>query len=267
MIRSRIHVASIFLLLLVTVTNGTTGDNQKWQLKIGLSKQTYLVREPIWLDAVATNISSDTVRSWGLGPPCIASFHVEVRDSLGKVLPYTGVMWDYVRGDGFLMDPNEQYYGCYDLVDLFALTPSRISFRFGLIPPGKYSVRAGYEDAVSQEISFEIVEPTGLEREVYEMLIKAFEIAPNSPVFGGVVKQYPKSVYAETAFRVLFRRSELLKRFPNSGYTEISLSNSTRQLSPEAKREYLSEVVSRYPETRVAKFAMRMLMMLEKGEK
>jgi hypothetical protein len=256
------HITLIFLLWLLLIPSVSLAADQRLQLEIGLSKQTYLAREPIWLDAVATNISSDTVRSWGFGPPCLESFHIEVRDSLGKVLPYTGPMWDYVRGDGFLMGPNEQYYGCYDLVYLFA--SSRIHFWFGLIPPGKYSVRAGYEGAVTQEISFEIVEPTGQEKEVYQMLIKAFEIAPNSPVFREVVERYPKSVYAETAFRELFRRSELLKRFPNSGYTEISLSAATRELSREAKHEYLSEVINEYPETRAAKFAKQMLKMLEK---
>ncbi|MEW5994523.1 MAG: hypothetical protein AB1744_09020 [Candidatus Zixiibacteriota bacterium] len=256
--------AAVFMLLVLSMpTLGVAGDDQKWQLEIELSKQTYLAREPIWLDAVATNISSDTVRTWGMFPLCDGPFHIEVRDSLGKALPYTGPVFDLYWGDGFLMGPNEQYYGCYDLVYLFA--SSRIHFWFGLIPPGKYSVRAGYRGAVSQEISFEIVEPTGQEVEVCQMMVKAFESGAKTSLFREVVERYPKSsVYAETAFHRLYRGGEFLKRFPNSGYTDISLRSATRELSREAKHEYLSGMINEYPETRAAKFAKRMLMMLEK---
>jgi hypothetical protein len=255
-------LTSLLLLAQLMPAVGLAAD-QKLELEISLSKQTYLLREPIWLDAVLTNISSDTVRSWGMAPPCFESFHIEVRDSLGKKLAYTGPMWDYVRGDGFLMDPNEQYYGCYDLVYLFA--SSRIHFWFGLIPPGKYSVRGRYDDALSQEIGFEIVEPTGQEREVCQMLVEAFESGAKTWHFREVVERYPKSsVYGETAFERLYRGSEFVKQFPNSGYAETSLTAATRELSREAKHEYLSAVINEYPETRAAKFARRMLMMLEK---
>jgi len=44
------HMTPLILLLLVTVSLGVAGEDQKWQLEIGLSKKTYLLREPIWLD-------------------------------------------------------------------------------------------------------------------------------------------------------------------------------------------------------------------------
>ncbi len=265
----------ILLLVLSASTLCVAGEDQKWQLEIGLSKTTYLLRESIWLDAVATNVSSDTIRSRGMFPPCLGPLHVEVTDNMGKVLPYTGPIYDGVWGDGFLVKPNEQYYGCFDLLDLFAF--SRISTSLGIIPTGKYSVRALFGGAVSQEIAFEVVEPTMQEAEAYQMLIKACENlraslfregvdqSPKSlyAEFRDVVERYPKSVYAETAFRRLRPWDEFLKRLPNSGHAEMILRNSTEQLTREEKRKYLTEVVSAYPETRAARFARQMLWMQE----
>jgi hypothetical protein len=88
MIRSRIHVASIFLLLLVTVPLGATTDDQQLQLKIGLSKTTFLLNEPIWLDATLTNVSADTVRIFGFWPPAQGDrFGIEIKKRAGEILP------------------------------------------------------------------------------------------------------------------------------------------------------------------------------------
>ncbi|MEW5994522.1 MAG: hypothetical protein AB1744_09015 [Candidatus Zixiibacteriota bacterium] len=170
MTRSRIHVASIFLLLLMTVPRGTTADDQQLKLEIGLSKGTYLLREPIWLDVTLTNISGDTIRIVPLDPPCQGGVGIELRDSLGNEMPYTGPSILLAPREGFILDPEEQYYDCFDIVALFNTFRSILGYNFGLLPPGKYDVQVYYGKAISQKLTFEIREPTGVEREALLLL-------------------------------------------------------------------------------------------------
>lgn len=268
MIRSRIHVASIFLLLLVTVPRGTTGDNQRWQLEIGLSKETYLLNEPIWLDVTLTNVSGDTMRIVPLDPPCQGGVGIELRDSLGNEMPYTGPSILLAPRKGFILDPGEQYYDCFDLLDLYPSSKIKgliEAYFLRFISLGKYKVRARYRSTSSQEIEFEVIEPSGDEKETYQLLHKAFTFLLDRKSdlqrqkLQELIDRFPNSVYVEKAHRELFQRSELVQKFPNSGYNKINLKVLTRELAHKQKREFLEKVIQDHPESRSAKYAQQML--------
>ena len=135
----------LVLFLLVSAPCGTAGDNQKLQqlqLEIGLSKTTFLLNEPIWLDATLTNVSTDTVRiSWMCLPCRDGWFDIKLEDDHGNVVPYTGRVNIMASRHGWVIHSQEEYYECFDLPEFYG------SFKNGLIgstwlrflPPGKYN--------------------------------------------------------------------------------------------------------------------------------
>lgn len=240
-------------------------ENQKLKLEIGLSKQTYLLRETIWLDVTLTNVGVDTTRVVHLDPPCQGGVGIELRDSLGKEMSYTGPSILLAPREGFNLEPKEQYYDCFDLIELFSTYRSLLGVYFGLLPQGKYEVQARYREALSQKLTFEIVEPTGAEGEALLLFEEGMKLilrkqpGPSTEKLNNVTSQFPSSVYAEKAYRELFQRNELVREFPNSGYNKINLIALTRKLGSRGKREFLENIIRDHPETRNARFARQML--------
>jgi hypothetical protein len=103
----KIAIGPLFICSPLLQTFAETEKNQRWDLQIELSKDKYVLREPVWMDVTLTNVSQDTLRSW-LGAPCVGVFHVHVKDSLGKELQYSGPMFDIVWTEGLLMVAGEQ---------------------------------------------------------------------------------------------------------------------------------------------------------------
>ncbi|RKX27280.1 MAG: hypothetical protein DRP47_06790 [Candidatus Zixiibacteriota bacterium] len=257
------------LLLSILVSTTTAGSNPKLKLEIELSKEVFLEREPIWLDITLINVSSDTMRAGGLFPPCQSPgpFSVELKDGRGEHMKYTGLLYNMgpAKGPGLLLHPKEQLYGCYDLLELFSTYRSLLRQRFGLLAPGKYSVRGRYGNTFSQEVDFEVVEVTENEMEAYKLLNTAYALWLKDPFdstnqeFRQIVNQFPNSVYAEKAMREIAPKSELLRQFPNSGYNEQGLRTLTGKLSKGEKTELLQQIISDHPGTRSARFAQQML--------
>jgi hypothetical protein len=246
----------LVVFLLVSVSHGTTGDNRKLQLEIGLSKETYLLNEPIWLDVTLTNVSADTLRIVPLDPPCQGGVGIELRDSL----------------KGFILNPGELCYDCFDLLQLYCSSKIKgliDAYFLRFLPTGKYKVRALYRSAYSQVIEFEIIEPIGDEKEAYQLLHKAFPFLLDkktdlmNQTLQELINRFPNSVYVEKAHRELFQRSELVEKFPNSGYNRVNLKVLTHKLAPREKREFLEKVIRYHPESRSANFAQQMLKWLE----
>jgi hypothetical protein len=266
MIHTTKNLTLLVVFLLVLVPNGVTEDDQKLQLEMELSKSTYLVGEPIWLDATLTNVSSDTVRIFGFFPPCQGHwFNIELKDQQGNVVPYSGPDYHVVIGEGWIIEPQEHYYGCYNLLELFNTKRSLYSFFWQILPPGSYKVRASYENICSQEIEFQVVEPKGDEKEAYQlfesaktlMMQKEFDLERQK--LQELVNRFPQSAYAEKAHKELGQEKELLLKYPNSGYNGVNLKSLTRELASEQKQEFLGNVIRDHPETRSAKFARQML--------
>ncbi len=261
----KIAIGSLFICSSYLQTFAEAKKNQKWDLQIELSKDKYLLREPVWMDVILTNVSPDTLRAW-LGPPCVGVFYVHVKDSLENGLQYSGPMFDIVWSEGILMAAGEQLYKCFNLLDYFAV--DRIAFWFGEFPPGKYSVTAMYNGIHSSELQFEVVEPKGCEEDAYRLILNAFKIRYKRPdstkaLLLKLLELYPESVYAERALQKLGQKQNLLKKFPNSGFCNDILKSLTREMAHDEKREYLSEIKESFAGTRAAKFAEQILKWLE----
>jgi hypothetical protein len=249
------------------------------ELDISLSKQVYLEAEPIWLDVTLTNISQDTARAWGLCLPCQMGFEVVVRDERGDTLEYSGLLFDMKRGAGWIMMPGESHYGCLDLSEYFGEPPEPraplASFTFTKsLKPGKYVVEAKHhirsQTINSSELSFAVRQPEGEEQEGYRLLqaayldwIKGSDHSTIQDTLSKIIKSYPKSPYAEKAFRHLPQRNDelFLERFPNSGYTQGAIQAITSDKNEQEKRKLLQKIMELYTETRSAKFAEQMLRM------
>jgi hypothetical protein len=263
----------LVVFLLVSAPFDATGDSQQLQLELGLSKKTFLLNEPIWLDVTLTNVSTDTVRILGLCLPCRdGSFDIELEDDHGNVVPYTGRVNIMASRNGWAIHSQEEHYECFDLLEFFRSGQvkglvNRLFLRF--LDPGKYEVRAQYRGGIySNKIVFEVVEPTGDEKEAYQLLNKAFSFLSDNPdlhrqKLQELIDQFPNSMYVEKVYRELFQPGELLQKFPNSGYCEFSLRNLSGDLDPTEKREFLENVIQDHPETRSAKYAQQMLKWLE----
>ncbi|MGB2697981.1 MAG: hypothetical protein WBD28_09025, partial [Candidatus Zixiibacteriota bacterium] len=244
-------------------------DNTPLKLEIKTSKEVFLRSEPIWIDAILSNISQDTVRVYGLCLPCQSRFHVEVKDEKGNTLKYTGPVYDMIPGSGWIMHPEESYHKCLNLLDYFFQYKNLIELVFlkGL-KPGTYTVRARYETTNSNEVKFEVKEPEQSEKEAYQLVKDAYYSQTKKPdstseYFKQLVNSFPKSAYAEIGYKELYHDKKLLENFPNSGYTERTLERLTDTLSLEQKYEFLHKVINKHPNTRSTKFAEKMLKTIE----
>ena len=260
------NLIMLVMFLLFAAAHVTTGDERQLQLEIGLSKTTFLLNEPIWLDVTLTNVSQDTVRIFGFWPPAQGDrFGIEIKNRKGEILPHTGPRYNVLRSKGWIVEPEEQYYGCFNLLELFNTYRGLRSFFWQILPVGSYRVRTRYEGIYSEEIEFEVVQPTEDQKAPYQFLLKADSLLWQEGVdsmkqkLQELINRFPNSVYAEKAHSDLSQDEELLQRFPNSGYNGIGLKGLTRELADEEKREFLEKVIRDHTGSRSARYAQQML--------
>ncbi len=277
------------LVFIVIFFSGVNSSENKWKLEIKLDKQNYISHEPIWLDITLTNITSDTLRTHGLVSPNCRKFFIELIDEAGKLVEYTGAVNSMVTLPGkLLLNAGEQDYRSFDLLELFASYDKNSGYsvpimRFPFIPEGTYTVRVLFEDDISNELTFNIVEPAGDEKEALELIEKAGKIwkqnntDPSSQIYKEIVERFPNSVFAETCFylsrfysqerwnglkdgsydkRILYK--EMLHNYPNSGQSKGWLMAITRDMDDSKKMNFLNKLKETNPNTRSAKFIEQM---------
>jgi len=71
---NRIYLLSLLTTLLAF--SSTHASDNNWDIKIELSKQEYVLHEPVLLDVTLTNNTSDTLRTHGLIVPNHYHFHI-----------------------------------------------------------------------------------------------------------------------------------------------------------------------------------------------
>jgi hypothetical protein len=165
-----------------------------------------------------------------------------------------------------VLSTGEDYYGCFNLLELFNKSRGLLRHIWGELPIGHYILDASYQGiSASPQIGFDIVVPTDQETAPYQLLQDAFsamrqdESDVQARKLRELIEKFPGSVYVEKALRELFEDKELLRRFPNSGYTERSLMALTRELDPQSKETFLEEVIRTQSGSRSAKLAEQML--------
>lgn len=275
---------------LLSAVNGSA-EEQKYDLQITLEKQNYLLYEKIWLDATLTNMSTDSIRTDGIVAPNHLGFTIDLKDDSGKSVDYTGATWSMISGPGrILLMPGEHEYECFDMLEIFGrrLTPSGytiLGMFFPHIPVGSYTLQAHFEDVSSNELSFNIVEASGVEKEAFDIVLEAFQLwqredtDPAGQKFQEIYNQYPNSVFAQTSLflsriysenrsfegRVdrMSLRKEMLQKFPNSGDTRGWIRGITYDLGPSEKAKVLNQTIEANPSSRSAKFSRQMLRKLQ----
>ncbi len=282
--------ASIPFFLCVSILSSSLSANENdWGLEISLSKQSYILHERIWLDVILTNISSDTLRSDGLWVPNHGGFGIAITDANGDVLEYTGPQSLLPGGPGqLLFEVGEQEFGSFDLLESFGNRDDSSGYRvlswvFPYIPTGTYTVKVYCEGTVSDELAFDIVEPSGEERVVLGLIEEASSVytrdnrGPSVQRFGSIVDGYPNSVFAEQCFYFSRRytqksrdevrqgtfdqrgfTSEMLMNYPNSGHSRNWLKATTREMEDEEKLDLFNRLIEHKSGTRAARFARQM---------
>ncbi|MFH2048543.1 MAG: hypothetical protein ABIJ12_03765 [bacterium] len=288
----KLLIPVLILLFIACHPGKEKNDIKKLSLDISLSKKTYLLNEPIWLDVTLKNISDENIRIYGLCPSCLnGSLSIDMVDSLGKEIRYSGYVYDMVPGKGWILEPQEEYYRCFNLLETNGF------INYGLIgamylkylPSGKYRMRAHSWRTYSQELSFEVMEPIGEEKATYDDYINAvitdqnnndkisFEneniVAYKEDKLVSVYKRlklflekYPNCQYSEKVSWDI-DKSTFLEKFPNSGFNESNLRYLTDKMEDSEKINFLYQVIIDYPNTRSCKFAEQMLRMMDKEEK
>jgi len=285
----KITIVQLLLFSVIFSSNIHSSEN-KWKLEIKLDKQNYISHEPIWLDIELLNNRSETIRTHGLLYPNHREFFIELRDSNGEPVEYTGAQYSLAQHPGNLfLDPGEKEYGSFDLLKLFQFrkelpgySDSKILFRY--IPKGTYTVQVHYEGDFSNELTFNIVESFGDEKEVKRMIEDAERSSgkhasyPAAKKFQEIVDRFPNSVFAEICFhesrflskeirdgmKVSFRESnnkikmEMLENYPNSGDSKSWLRSITRDMDDSSKMNLLNNLKEANPNTRSAKFIEQM---------
>ncbi len=269
-----------------------------WSLEISLDKESYVLHEPIWLDMTLTNLTSDTMRTTALSALHEFDKAVDLRNSDGTAVEYTGHIPLVAYGPGILFEAGGQRYGCWNLQLKYGLRPgnseySVIGFRFPTMPRGTYTVQVELEGLVSNELSFTIVEPSGAEREALLQIENASAMSTQdtdmaSQTFDDVVDRFPGSAFAEKCYylsryyspeiqaaiqrntfdeRVIHR--EMLQKYPNSGRSIGWVRSAVKGLEDSEKLAFLDSLSERNRGTRAAKFANQMrnrLLKQKEGE-
>lgn len=239
-------------------------DQPLWELSVHLKKDTFLFREPIWLDVKLTNVSNDTIRFWSLHPCQGLGLDIVLANGNGDTIPYSGPQFDFMLKEGTILHHDDEVYDTYDLIELFAVKYTNTIY-FGGLPPDEYNVQAFYGDVASNKIGLAVINPTGADKETEHMLLDAlsYSFRKNSDSLIAslqkVLELYPNSVYAEIPGLRVLSIEEFLERFPNSGNTGLALQDHIDGLSANAKKLYLENVIAKYQGTRAARHAEQLL--------
>lgn len=265
-------IISVIAVTLIFTSALSSPCQGQLQLDVGLSDSTFNVLQSIWLDVQLTNIGKDTVRIWGLPFPTDLPFRIVLINGSGDTLRPI-LNRDVVLKEGFLLAPGKSYYYCFDLSEYWHNYQVQKGAPFNQftrsLAPGEYKVYAeyaiGHPKIITPTISFEVAEPTGagaealkLYQEAYQCFLKKDSTSTNTKL-KEVIKRFPNSVYSERALWKLKYRQTLLEKFPDSGFNQSGLRKLTEGMTKEKRQVFLQETTNKYPGTRSAKFAQQML--------
>ncbi|MFQ6609130.1 MAG: hypothetical protein ACE5EE_11480 [Fidelibacterota bacterium] len=291
-------VTLVFYVLMVICPVWLSGQTE---ITLTLDKDTFLVDERIWFEAEEKNNSDEVVYSSIFRPSARSYCKVILKDSKGKEWPFRGgIAYIPYRPDwkGHEMKVGQNRYLTKDLLGIFGISDGNHRFVFWL-PPGHYFLQVilhtnyhwvaefkklyreygsnaynmvDKRTVYSNSVEFDIVEPTGVEKEVQQQLLEAYrltwDIKQGStvqrqifPILKEILDSYPKSVYAMAAHKSLrggiashvgYRMDLMVDmvRFKDRFYVNSLIG----PLGEETARQIFPELRSKYPNTRLAKY-------------
>jgi hypothetical protein len=274
----------IFLVFATNIGFTSAKNNNVINLSISLEKNTFLIREPIWLEITAVNLSDTDIVIFPLVPECISCIRIILKNSQEKPLQYEGMIYDYVSGypRGALVKPNEVYKNepKYNLLDGFGERVNNWPLR-RFLKPGTYTVQVLYLERVSSNIlEFEVKTPQGDEEKAFKLLAEGisylFKDQRDELVrkLEELVAKYPKSAYADLAYyemtywdknkeRAKKSARELILKYPDSKFTRNAFWKLLRGEKRENKKKILKEWISKLPGTKAEEYAKQTLEALE----
>lgn len=279
----RVHSILAAISCLLALASSLHAQEHRWGIEASLAKNQYVQHEPIWLDITLTNVTSDTQRTDGLEYPNHRQFLVDVKDSAGHSLKYTGGMFDFASAPGaLLLEPGQTDYGSFGLAGQFGITGKGsdgmlMGFWFPLMNCGSYTVQVHFEDAASAELSFLVVKPSGEAKKMLHLIKKAnsdwkkHKLPAASLKFREAVDRFPDGPYADKCYylstmyspevqgnRSTYDKtildSALLSKYPNSGDSRDWILAITRKMDSQAEKKFLDKLAEANPNSRSAKF-------------
>ncbi len=275
---------AVLFLLAITYAGVFAGENT-WSIEIELAKKEYIYHESVWLDIMLTNLTSDAIQTNGLIQPNYRDFFIELKNEDGKTVEYTGPEYFLAASPGDLMiESGGQDYASLDLLTYLSSYEELSGYgvvrdRFPFLPEGQYSVKVIFDGATSNELTFNIVQPTGEEIEVLKLIEEACAVwvqdstAPASDIYKKIVEKYPNSVFAEKCY-YLSRfysqeiwdglkngtydkrnlKMEMVNKFPNSGHSKDWCNAITYGMDDVAIDEFVNNLLQSKPDTRCSKY-------------
>lgn len=264
-------------------------------VRISTDKSEYLEAEPIicTLSFINNSEFSDSIdydKIFGL-------YYIKVHDQKKKKLQYNGGHGDWIGGARYrLIKPNDTVSNSFILSELFANTilSKSINSAPGYLTSGAYSIQYNYSNSLlSNEIIINIIEPTGIEKIVFDKLVTAYfiydmnhsdtdSIFIKQKYYYDIARNYPESVYwQEAVFRYnqvskwlnlaytdISVNKEFIIRFPNSIYVKHILINLCQAIYHYEGGEsvviiYLQNLIENYPKSNVSLHAKELMLKKE----
>lgn len=227
--------------------------------KIWVDKESYLIREPIWLSIYITNHGE-------IGPSITSNIisYFFVTDELGnKYRCNRRYIIDYDKVKH--MSSGQIFTYRFDLEERYAYYDGvkRHSFNEGILTVQGFIRQSGYEDVLSNKLYIEIKKPKGHEKKVYDLLMKNYDIVHTkfnyslgSKNYMSIVNNFPESVYAPLAlnksiqigYGTLDKRKLLIEKYPRSYFAENQVYGLKQDFIMQKKndegRQYFQRIIN-----------------------
>jgi hypothetical protein len=276
---------SLLIIIFVGTSNvGAAAPQEKGivRLSISLAKEAYLTREPVWLTILAVNLADTDVNIVPLKPECSDCIQIHLESSSGKVLSYSGVIFDYAPGSPHrvLLKEKDSTDVVYNLLDGFGEKVDNWPIRH-FLEPGEYTVQVLYQQKVSSNIlEFRVQEPQKDEQKAFQLLSEGmndlFKMEDEKFVekLDKLANTYPKSVYADLSYyemaywdknpeRKKRNVNKLVSDYPNSPYVTNAIRFLLAGKDKKTQKNILKECIAKHPGTKVEQYSRKSLEALE----
>jgi len=162
-------------------------DSDKVQLIIELEYDEYLLNQRVWYKAVLKNLSNNDYylkKSF-----FIYNLNLNIKDPSGNKIDCGLELYGVKSRDSELISPGDSVFR-YENLDTYLGMKDNT--------PGVYKICANYQGIKSNEIEILMLEPTGINKEVFDLTQKARMLAwtqEEISLLSDIIDQYPESKY------------------------------------------------------------------------
>lgn len=200
------HIKKIFLIILIIpailfsclsssgLKEGNL-DSGKVQLIIEPEYDEYLLNQSVWIKVVLKNLSNNSYYiKRALSNPFL---DFKILDPSGNKV-HCGITYTYGKArDSILLSPEDSVLR-YECLDIYMATQNNIQ--------GIYKIYANYQGIKSNEIEIMMLEPTGIDKEVYNSTYRT-RTAPwtlkEISHLSNIIDSYPESKYMPQLYSIL----------------------------------------------------------------